>query len=195
MRLALTAMLAALALVAAGCGGSSSNDAAEADTTTVETTVDTTATTDDTTSTDDGSTTETVADDTTSADSGEISNIFGSEDCTELAMVGSKLAEAMGAASGNTADLESTQTYFDELAKNAPEEIRGDFATLAEAWAIIVDVYGDLDLKPGETPTADQIQKLSEKGQELSEKLDDAKFEEASSNISAWAEKNCTVKP
>lgn len=224
MRLAATAMLAALALVAAGCGGSDSNDAAVEDTTAIETTAEGTttedvattettveeATTEDTTSED--ATTEAISteesEDTTTGettiaetgttstvDEDAIAQILGSEGCAQLVTVGSKLAEAMSGVTGDTSGIEKTRTFLDGLAQDAPEELRDDFAVLADAWTAIVEAYGDLGLKPGQTPTAEMLQKLSEKGEELSKTLDDPRFEQASENISAWADEHCTATP
>lgn len=188
MRVAGAALLAALALVAAGCGGSSSSESA-ADETTVESTAtgDTTA---EETTTEETTETETVS---TDIDEDALAEVLGSEECAELASVGTKFAEAMGASQGGSGDLEDTQRYFEELAEKAPEEIRDDFAVMAEAWTAIVEVYSDMGIELGETPTAEQIEKFSAAGEELAKKLDDGKFQEASTNISAWATENCTT--
>lgn len=193
MRLAGVALLATLALVAAGCGGSSSSESAADETTAIESTA-TDTTIEDTTETV-STEAETVTTETasTDVDTDDLAKLLGSEGCAELASVGMKFAEAMGASQGSSGDLEDTKKYFDELADKAPEEIRDDFATLAEAWTAIVEVYSDLGIKPGETPSADDIAKLSAAGEELSKKLDNAKFEQASENISKWANENCTA--
>ncbi len=175
--LALLALLAALVLVAAGCGGS---DEATSDETTVETTVDT-DTTEDTT---EETTEETTGDETTEPDLSGIAN----EDCLEFASIGAKFSEALSA-TGSSADLETTSQLFQELSDNAPDEIKDDILVLAGAWEEIAAALGDVDLSSGEAPSAETLAKL----QELGETFNSAEIQEASANLGTWAEENCGV--
>ena len=176
--LTIAAALAALALglTAAGCGGGDDEASDEPDTTLTETETD--ATTDETT---DGETT----DETDTGDVGDFD--FSSEECQQLAAAGSEFGEAIsGATSG--ADLSDEADAFQEFADNAPEEIREDMQTLADAYDEIVAALADIDLDPGATPSAEQIAALT---QALSS-IDQAGVTEASTRIGTWAQENCT---
>ncbi len=165
---ALLVLLAALALVAAGCGGS---DEASSSETTVETTTE---------ETDTETTEETTDEETTEPDL----NAFASEDCLELATIGAKLGEALGAT--GTADPEATAAYFDELVSKAPDEIKDDITVLANAMDEISTALQDVDLTSGATQDPETLQKL----QELGENLNNAEVQEASTNLEAWATEN-----
>ena len=169
---ALLALLGAIALLAAGCGGGSDESSATTTETTVETTVDT-----DTEATD----TSTETTDASNA------NPFASGDCLELAGIGAKFAEALGA-SGGTQDLEATSKFLDELVSKAPDEIKDDLATLAAAWTEIADALKGVDLSGGTAPSADTIKKL----QEIGTKFDTPELQQASKNLDAWTKENCS---
>ena len=175
---ALLALLAALTLMAAGCGGS---DEAGSDDTAIETTTD--ETTEDDTTTDETETT----DETDTTEDSDVS-AFASEDCLELASIGTKLSEALSA-SGGTGDFDATATYFEQLVDKAPDEIKDDLATIAGAWEEIAEALGDVDLSSGGTPSAEDLQAL----QELGTRLSTTELTQASENIAAWATENCTT--
>ncbi len=163
---ALLALLGAVALLAAGCGGGSDESSG------TETTIETTTTTE----------TDTTADETTT--DGDL-NAFASEDCLNLASVGAKFAESAGA-SGS--DPETTAKFFDELVAKAPDEIKDDLQVLSEAMAEVSAALKDANLTSGQAPDAAQLKKL----QELGKKFSDPKYQQASANIEAWAKKNCS---
>lgn len=171
----LLALVAALAIVAAGCGGGGSEKADDTTTVATETTApeETTETTEETT------------EETTSDDDDDVTNVASADDCRELVELGSKLAQALGGSGGD--DVERTKEFLNEFADRAPEEVREDFKVLAEAYAKIIDAIGDLDLKPGETPSPEVILKLQQIGSEV----DQEKLQEASENIQRWSEENC----
>ncbi|MGH3134985.1 MAG: hypothetical protein ACRDPV_00650 [Gaiellaceae bacterium] len=157
----------ALALVAAGCGGS--DESAATDETTIEET-----TTDETT------TEETTTEDTSGTD---LSGVLGDEDCLALAGVGASIAQAFSGAvdSGSQADL-------DELASKVPDEIRADVETLAQALATYSAELQDIGISPGATPSAEQLQQL----QAALASLDQQELTEASQRLEAWSTENCT---
>jgi Flp pilus assembly protein TadD len=166
--LALLALLAALVLVAAGCGGS---DEASSDETTVETTTET----------------ETTGEDMTETDTEDSDlSAFASEDCLQLASIGAKLSESLGAT--GSADPEATAAVFDELVSKAPDEIKDDLTVMANAMDEIATALKDVDLSSG-TPDPEAIQKL----QELGQTLDNAEIQQASDNLEAWATENCST--
>jgi hypothetical protein len=171
---ALLALLGALALLAAGCGGGSDESSGSTETT-VETTVDT-----ETTEETDTSSETTEETDTTSA------NPFASEDCLQLANIGAKFSEAMSGQDA-TANLDTTSAFFDELVSQAPDEIKDDLATLASAWKEIASALKDVDLSSGQTPSPETIAKL----QELGNKFNTPELQKASQHLQQWATDNC----
>jgi hypothetical protein len=185
--------LAALALgvlvlvfVAAGCGGGDSNSEAAGTTDTV-TTEDTTAS--DTTASDTTAADTTATEDTTSGSTDtnvDLGNLSG--DCLQFAGIGAKIAQAMGGASGQNADIEKTAALFDELVANAPDEIKDDLQVLSDGIGKMAEAFKGVDFSSGATPDADQLAKI----QEVMGSLDSAKLQAASKNIEAWAQANCT---
>lgn len=166
----LSILVVALALVAAGCGGSD-NESAASDETTIEET---------TTSTDESSTEESTDGETGDTD---LSGILGDEDCLALVGVGASIAQAFAGAvdSGDQADLE-------ELASKVPDEIRADVETLAQSLAAYSAKLEDIGISIGATPSAQQLQQL----QVALASLDQAELTEASQRLDAWSKENCT---
>lgn len=161
-------LLAALALAAAGCGGDDSSDASgDTDTTVVE------ATTADETTTEETTTEETTTEETTL-----------SGKCAEFAGLGAKISQAMA---GGNAGLDEASELFDELASQVPDEIKADFQVIADNFADIAEVMRDIDLAPGEQPSAEDLAKL----QELTSSLNSTEVTQASANIQKWTEENC----
>ena len=165
--------LAGLTLLAAGCGGGSSDTAAE--TTTTETTTTETTTTEE-------STTESTETSEESTDTTGSSDFASAENCQEFAQLSAKISDAF---SGADQDLEGVADQLNQLASVAPDEIKSDFETLADGYGQIADAVGNL--KAGETPSADDLAKLSQLGTEWSTKMTTA-----ATNIATWAQENCT---
>lgn len=173
------ALLAAMMLVAAGCGSSSKNSAAtEAATTEAATTE--AATTEEATT--EATTTEaaTTAATTTSA----LGGLVTSGKCKDLQNLGQKYSAALSGG-GAGSDLKKTAQVVQEFADEAPSEIKADFQVVADYMSKIADAAGNL--KPGQTPDAATLQKL----QKLSTSIDTQKLTQASQNITAWVSKNC----
>ena len=162
-------LLAALALVAAGCGGSDN-----------EATGDTTAVVEETTTEDTSD--ETTTEETTGATTDDDISLTGK--CAEFAGLGAKISQAMA---GGNSGLDDASALFDELADQVPDEIQADFQVIAENFAKIADALKDVDLSSGQTPSAEDLAKL----QELTQSLDSAEVQEASANIEKWAQENC----
>jgi hypothetical protein len=170
----LLAVIGSLALVAAGCGGSDGGNAvATGETTTEETTTEET-------------TTEETGETTTDTD---VSGTGLSEDCKKLGELSNALSQA-GASSGDSsnglADLAAALSAF---AAQAPEAIRDDYRTLAEAYVKFAEATKDIDVSSGETPSAADIAKLTEASQALAT----SDVTAASARISAWTLENCTT--
>jgi hypothetical protein len=163
-------VLGVLAFAVAGCGGDS-NSSATPETTATETTT----TTEETTTTEATETTETTPSGTAFATAGN---------CAELSGLGQKISRAFSG-SGDT-DIQQVADDFQELAANAPSEIKADFQTIADAYSKIADALEGVDLQGGQ-PSAEAIQKL----QQLSSEIDQAKLTQAAQNISTWVTQNC----
>jgi hypothetical protein len=169
----LAILVLAVALVAAGCGGSDDESAAS-DETTIEETL-TESTTDETTT--DGAGTDSDADFN-----------FADEDCRSLVAAFVGVGAAFSAAAGGSDDLAEQAEAFAGYADDVPEEIRADVETLAAAYSQYVEVLQDAGIEPGQIPTAEQAQQLSD----ALESVGTADVSAASERLSAWTNENCS---
>ena len=177
LALALT-VLAALMVVAAGCGGGGKKNASattEAATTEAATTEATP--TEEVTTTEEATTTEATT----------TPGIASAANCKGLADLGSELAKFSAAVGGggNGEALKKQAELFKEFADKAPSDVRADFQVIADYFSKIADAIGNL--KPGQVPDSATIAKL----QKLGTEIDQVKVTKASQNITAWAAKNC----
>ena len=167
----LALLVCAFALVAAGCGGGSDESAATTETATSDTTTSDTATSEETT----------TSEDTT----GGTFN-WTSEDCQSLVKAYVGLSAAVGAASTGqdvSPQIEQFSKYVDEV----PEEIRADVQTIASAYGEFATKLKDLGYKPGDVPTAEQLQQLQAASDSLGPDI-----QAAGERVSAWTSKNCS---
>jgi hypothetical protein len=162
-------LIAALALIAAGCGGSSSDEASADTETTVaaETTMP-----EETTTTDDSGTSTDV----------DLGNLSG--ECAQFAGISSKLAQSL---SGQDANMEDAAKAFADIADQVPDEIKDDYQVIAENFAKIAEALKGVDLTSGQTPSPEALAKL----QELSKTMDSAEVQQASQHIEAWVSEHC----
>jgi hypothetical protein len=166
----LALLILALALVAAGCGGSDDESSASDDTTIEETT-----TVEETEDTDDGSA------------SGEFD--FGDEDCRGLAAAFVGLSGAISAAAtGGDSDLTDELEEFTELAGDVPDDIKADVETLAQAYDEVVQVLADAGIQAGQVPSAEQAQQL----QDALQSIGSEEITAASERVGAWTTANCS---
>ena len=109
--------------------------------------------------------------------------------CAELASLAAKVAQSV-TPSGNrtTIDLSKEADALDALAAAAPDEIKGDFHTFADAFKGFAKAYGDAKIKVGRTPSAEQVAKLTA----AAKALDTAKVQAAVSHLSAWGNSHCS---
>jgi len=181
--LAALALIALLGFAVAGCGGGGGNKSSEgttaASTTEPATTEAAPTTTEAAPTTTESAPTTTAAPTTTSGSPGSFAS---AKNCRQFAEVASKLSQAFSG-TGST-DLQKVAAYFDQLAKSAPEEVRGDFKVIADAFHKIADALKGVDLK---NPSPDALAKL----QKLQKEIDQVKLQAAEQHISAWAAKNC----
>ena len=172
-------LITVLALVAAGCGGSSSNEASSDTETTVATETTETMATEDTTAATD--TTATTDDSETSTDI-DLGNLSG--ECAQFAGISSKLAQSL---SGQDANMEDAAKAFSEIADQVPDEIKDDYQVIAQNFAKIAEALKGVDLTSGQTPSPEALAKL----QALSKTMNSAEVQQASQHIEAWVKEHC----
>ena len=167
----LSILVIALALVAAGCGGSDDESSASDETTLEETLTEDTTTEDETTT------------------DGDADFNFADEDCQSLVAAFLGVSQAFAAAAGGSdAELEEQAEAFGEFADDVPDEISDDVATLAAAYGQYIEVIQDAGIEPGQIPTAAQAQELSQ----ALESVGTADVTAASERLSAWTTENCS---
>jgi hypothetical protein len=176
LSLVLAAVLAALALAAAGCGGDDESSGAQTTVAAAETTEP--AVTEE-------ATTEAMTTETEAAAAGTIAD----KDCLELASVGAQFSQAFSAGQGT--NYAATAAFFEELGNKAPDEIKDDIKTLSAAWVKIAAALKGIDLSSGQVPSAETIAKL----QQLSSTLDTPELQKATSNLEAWSKQHCGTTP
>ena len=170
----LSILVIALALVAAGCGGSDDESAASDETTVEETLTEETS---EESTTEDEATTD-----------GDADFNFADEDCQSLVAAFLGVSQAFAAAAGGSdAELEEQAEAFGEFADDVPDEISDDVATLAAAYGQYIEVIQDAGIEPGQIPTAEQAQELSE----ALESVGTTDVTAASERLSAWTTENC----
>lgn len=178
------ALLSGVVLAAAACGGGGSGEKSAATTEAAATTAEKT-TAEETTAEETTATTEAEAmTEATEEESSDVSRLFTSEKCRDLAEQAAKVSQAFTGSGGT--DLQEAVKFYDELAEQAPEELRADLRVLADAMRKYAEALEGVDLS--KAPSADVIAKL----QKLSTEIDQAQLTKASENIQAWVEENCT---
>lgn len=165
----LALLLVTLALLGASCGGDD-EASGEGETTAVETITATETT---------GEETGTTETETDTAVEG-----LASDECLQLVAIGAVIAQAVAGAEGGSAE---PPAFLDDIVGKAPAEIADDLEILAGAYREYADVIAGLDLKEGETPSGEDLQKI----QSAIASLDDPEVQAAAERVSAWAEENC----
>jgi len=181
----LSLFAAGLMLALSACGGGTSNKNAQAPTTNAETTTPTTSTKTKQARTTPASTTPTQT--TATATSTVKAPSLPASECARLTVLAAKMGQAFNG-STPAADTRAYADYLQQLAKTAPTEIRGDFAVLADAYTKIADAVAAVYTKPGATPSADQLKKLTDVGRELNQ----GAIKRAADNINSWLQTGCS---
>jgi hypothetical protein len=109
------------------------------------------------------------------------------KNCKELEGLAAKVSQSFQPNANGEIDLNKEADALDALAGAAPDEIKSDFKTFADAFKQFAKAYGDVKLKPGETPSAAQIAKLGE----LSKSFNTAKLQQATQHLAAWGQSHC----
>jgi hypothetical protein len=173
------AVLAALVLALAGCGGSDSSDASSSDdTTSIETSSDDT-------STETAEEAEATGEDTSGVD---LSGSGLSDDCQALVQASAKYSEAFSSlGSGGSLDVQGAADALQGVADSAPEAIQGAYQTLAEAIGKYAEALDGVDLSSGATPDPATLAKISAAAQSFST----SEVTQATQEISDWTTENC----
>jgi len=183
----LVAVAAALLLAASGCGGSKKSSAGasagSASTTTTGSASSSNGTSSSGSSSSGGSSSGAYG----SGSSSSGSSSSTSKSCLNFAGAASKLGQALAAGSSASQNGEGLKTYFNALAEKAPSDIKASFQTLANAISKYVDEIKKLNLKPGKTPSAEQIQKV----QAALASIGTPDVQAASNKIQAWVNAGC----
>jgi hypothetical protein len=125
---------------------------------------------------------------TATTGSGSGSPSFAStKNCKELEGLAAKVSQSFQPNSSGELDLSKEADALDALANAAPNEIKDDFKTFAEAFKQFAKAYGDVKIKPGETPTAAQLAKLTE----ASKSFNGAKLQQATQHLAGWGKTHC----
>jgi hypothetical protein len=136
-----------------------------------------------------GTTTATVAagSGSGSGSSSGSKSFASAKNCKELEGLAAKISQSFQPNANGELDLKKEADALDALADAAPDEIKGDFKTFAEAFEKFAKIYGDVKIKPGETPTADQLAKLTQ----ATASFNTAKLQQASQHLATWGRTHC----
>jgi hypothetical protein len=165
--IAAVAAVAATALLLGACGG---DDPSVSEKGVVATTPTTAATTRDTVS------------------GTSLAGVFGSTECQRAALTMSQAMTAAASGSGAAANFDEAVKTLRAARDAAPQEIKADVGTLADAFAELYDRLGKVayDPKAGQIPPKEYMSAF--------EVFNDTKYQEASNKVSSWFGSNCGIK-
>jgi hypothetical protein len=170
-----TFVAAALVATAASCGGGGNKASAPA----------TTSSSAGSTSTAAAATTTAAAKTTTAATGG--TSFADAKNCAQLASLAAKVQRSVAPTGNGTVDMKREADALKALADAAPDAIKADFKTFAEAFSSFAKVYADSGFKAGSTPTAAQISKFTA----AARKLSTPKVEAAMRHLETWGTTHC----
>ena len=131
------------------------------------------------------STTATVTTATATASSG--GSFADAKSCTQLASLAAKVQQSVQPTGNGSVDLSREADALRTLADRAPDAIKGDLRTFADAFSSFAKAYADSGFKAGSTPTAAQIAKFSRAAQ----KLATPKVQAAMTHLESWGRTHC----
>ena len=129
--------------------------------------------------------------DSGSGDGGEVDEdalaALTNEDCAALYAGIASAAAAFGGTEGE--DLNDVASYYEEIADKVPEDIKADFEVFAAAFSEFAEAAADagVDFSDPSTMTPEALQEMGE----AAEALNDPEVQEASQRISTFAEETC----
>jgi hypothetical protein len=159
-RITMVALVVVLALAGAACGGDDDDAATE-----------------DTQATDDGGN-----DDGATTDIGDLVD----DDC-EFLLAGA-FQNPLAAAQSGDEDFDDASSRFDEIADNAPDEIKDAMQVIADSWTELAELWKGIDLKD---PSSLRDPEVQAKFQQMSE-IADEDYQAASQEVASWMQDNCT---
>lgn len=119
-------------------------------------------------------------------DAGDLAAVSGvSESCMEISLA---MAAGMGAMGGNVTDTDYLANFpkaFDSIRDLAPEELRGDLDIVRDTYAAYFAILAKYDYD------FMQVSANPEAIEEMSEVMDNEKFNESSERFSAWLDSIC----
>ena len=162
------AALAGLLLVAlaAGCGSSKSSSSS-------------------TTSSSSGSSSSSSSSSSSGSSGG--TSFKSTKNCAQLAALASKVAQSLNPTGNAEKDVNNEVKLFDKLADAAPDEIKSDLRTFADAFQSFAKTYSSVKITMGQAPSAADLAKL----QTAAKAFSAPKVRAAEQHLSAWAQKNC----
>jgi len=164
------AALAAVAVAAmSGCGGGAKSGA--------PTVVSTTTTT--------AAAAATTSPATTTQSTG--GSFSATKNCKQLAELAAKVQQSVGQQGTGAAALNREADALNALADAAPDAIKADLKTFADAYASFARAYSSAGLSAGKTPTPAQIAKIAQ----ASRALATPKLRQALQHLEAWGRANC----
>ena len=175
-----------LVVVAAGCGSKKKPSAAA---TPPATTTSASSSSGNSSSSSGSTTTNSTTTNGGSSSSSSTPSFADAKNCKQLVSLGQKFSAAIQAASGSgtAAAVANEVKLFKALADASPSDIRGDFETIADAFATSATALQKAGITAGKTPTPKQLLEL----EAASKSFSSAKVQTASKNLEAWATKNC----
>ena len=144
---------------------------------------------DDTEATDDGGTTDDGGDTDGSTDA-DIAEGFLDEDCQFL-LAGAFLNPLAAAQGGSDEDLEAANERLQEIAEEAPDEIRDALDKIAEVYSEFAEAIRDEDIDLSD-PSSFSDPDVQEAMAEIGAKFDDEAFQEASETLTQYVDENCS---
>ncbi|HET7137325.1 MAG TPA: hypothetical protein VFI04_03135 [Gaiellaceae bacterium] len=133
-----------------------------------------------------GTTTTAQAGSTTTAATGGTS-FADAKNCTQLASLAAKVQRSVAQTGNGTVAMAREADALKALADAAPDAIKGDFKTFADAFSDFAKVYADSGFKAGTAPTAEQLAKLTD----ASRKLSTPKVAAAMRHLETWGQTHC----
>ena len=130
--------------------------------------------------------TETAA--TTTAKSSGSGSFADAKNCSDLASLAAKVERSVQPTGNGTVDMNREADALHALADAAPDAIKGDFRTFADAFSSFAETYAEAGFKRGTAPTPAQIAKLTA----ASQKLSTPKVQAAMNHLETWGRTHCS---
>lgn len=130
----------------------------------------------------------TTAAETTTTTASRGGSFADAKNCADLASLAAKVERSVQPTGNGTVDMNRQADALHALADAAPDAIKGDFKTFADAFSSFAKTYADAGFKPGKTPTPAQIAKLTA----ASQKLSTPKVQAAMNHLEAWGRTHCS---